>query len=320
MKTIRIRLLFSLLALLPVLPAMSLADEGAGVAAADFLEVPVGARDIALGGATGSLPGDLAGLFRNPALLAGDSGHRIHLGHQEWFQGLQHESAVLGFALPGNLGRAALHARYLHLEPLPVYDAGMELAGEVDVYDLAYGFSWARRFHRRFDLGLNLHGIRQYLAGDEGKGWAGDLGLGFVGAGFYWSAAMRNLAGGVDFDTERFDLDREFSLGAARYFPLMGTVVSVEYRQPRLWGSSFRGGAEYMLSERLVLRAGYSHTVELDEAAGQPSFGAGLQLGGMGLDYSFRSHDHLGEVHSISIRLLDSRAAHSPYRHFRPSI
>ncbi len=319
MRTIRTRT-FCFLAILLLTPVLAWAGQGAGVAAADFLEVPVGAREIALGGANSSLPGDIAGLFRNPALLAGDGGYRLHLGHQEWFQGLRHESAVFGLTLPSGLGRAALHARYLHVEPIPAYDSDLQAVGEVDVYDLAYGVSWARRFHRRFDVGVNLHGIQQYLAGDEGKGWAGDLGLGFVAAGFYWSAAARNVFGSVEFDGESFEIDRELSVGAARYFPHLGTIFSFEYRQPRFWGSSFRGGAEYSLNDRLVLRAGYTHTFELEEAAGLPSFGAGLKLGTMGLDYSYRSHEHLGDVHSISIRLLGSPGAGSPYRYFRPSI
>ncbi len=319
MRLNRIPSIVIAIGLLLLSPGLASAN-GGGAAAADFLEVPVGAREIALGGATGSLPGDIAGLFRNPALLADQSGHRLHLGHQEWFQGLRHESAVLGFTMPGELGRAALHVRYLHLDPIPAFDSDLEQVGEVDVYDLAYGFSWARRFHRRVDVGLNFHGIRQYLAGDEGRGWAGDLGFGFVAAGFYWSGGARNLLGGVDFDGESFDLDREISLGAARYFPHLGTIVSMEYRQPRFWSSSLRGGMEYALNDRMVLRAGYSHMTELDQAAGQPSFGAGLKLGTMGFDYSFLSHEQLGEVHSISLRLLGSPGAISPYRHFRPSI
>lgn len=306
--------------LLLILPVPALAQDGAGFAAADFLEVPVGAREVALGGATVSLPGDIAGLFRNPALLAAHNAHRIHLGHQEWFQGLQHESAVLGFSLPAGLGKLALHTRYLHLDPLPAFDDALEQVGEVDVYDLAYGLSWARRFRRRFDLGVSLHGIRQYLAGETGSGWAADLGLGFVGAGLYWSAAYRNVAGGVDFDGESFELDRELSLGSARYFPHLGTIVSLEFRRPRYWGSSFRGGLEYILTPRLVLRAGYSHTLDLDEAADVPSFGAGILLGRMGVDYSFRSHRQLGDVHSIGVRLLGRAGSTSPYRHFRPSI
>ena len=71
MRLHRVRLLLAVLVL--CLPASARAEGGAGVAAGDFMEIPVGARDIALGGATASLPGDIAGLFRNPALLAGDA-------------------------------------------------------------------------------------------------------------------------------------------------------------------------------------------------------------------------------------------------------
>jgi hypothetical protein len=320
MSITRDRLILALAVFALSLPAPALAGEGAGVAAADFMEIPVGARGLAMGGAGTSLPGDMTALFLNPALLAGDAGYRLHMGHQVWYQGLQHESAVLGLGLPQGWGRVALHARYLHMEPLPAYNAELEAVGEVDVYDLAMGMSWARRFHRRLDLGVSAHNVREYLAGDEGWGWAWDVGLGLVGAGFYWSASARNLSGGMNFGSEQFAFDREYSLGAARYFPHLGAIVSMEYRQPQFWGGSVRSGAEYMVNERLVLRAGYAHTLDLEEAAGQPSFGAGLNLGAMGLDYAFQMHEQLGEVHSIGLRLMGSGPLASPYRFFRPSI
>jgi hypothetical protein len=312
------KIILLLIALCLPLPVLALG--GAGVAAGDFLEVPVGARSMAMGGATGSVPGDISALFRNPALLAGESGQRLYFGHQEWYQGLQHESALLGLSLPGRLGSAAVHARYLHLAPLPAYDASLEQVGEVDVYDLAVGLTWARRFARRVDLGVSVHNVQEYLAGAVGRGWAWDLGLGVVASGFYWSAAARNLGAGLDYEGEHFELEQEYSLGAARYLPAMNTIVSMELRQPQYWGASVRGGAETLVGERLLLRAGYAYTTELDDAPGLPSFGLGVRLGGMGLDYSFQSQQHLGEVHSLGVRFVGSRAPASPYRFFRPSL
>ncbi|MEZ4397519.1 MAG: PorV/PorQ family protein [Candidatus Krumholzibacteriia bacterium] len=302
------------------LPLPALALGGAGVAAGDFLEVPVGARSMAMGGATGSVPGDVSALFRNPALLAGDGGQRLYFGHQEWYQGLQHETALLALGLPGRLGSAAVHARYLHLAPLPAYDSSLQLVGEVDVYDLAVGLSWARRFARRVDLGASVHNVQEYLAGAVGRGWAYDVGVGLVASGFYWSAAARNLGAGLDYEGEHLELEQEYSLGAARYLPALNTIVSLELRQPRYWGASVRGGVETLVADRLVLRAGYAYTAELDDAPGLPSFGLGVLLGGIGLDYSFQSQQHLGEVHSLGVRFVGPRAPASPYRYFRPSI
>ena len=302
------------------LPLPALALGGAGVAAGDFLEVPVGARSMAMGGATGSVPGDVSALFRNPALLAGDSGQRLYFGHQEWYQGLQHETALLALGLPGRLGSAAVHARYLHLAPLPAYDSSLQLVGEVDVYDLAVGLSWARRFARRVDLGASVHNVQEYLAGAVGRGWAYDVGVGLVASGFYWSAAARNLGAGLDYEGEHLELEQEYSLGAARYLPALNTIASLELRQPQYWGASVRGGVETLVADRLVLRAGYAYTAELDDAPGLPSFGLGVLLGGIGLDYSFQSQQHLGEVHSLGVRFVGPRAPASPYRYFRPSI
>jgi hypothetical protein len=298
------------------------AASGVGSGAADFLDLPVGARSGALGGATGSLPGDLASLFRNPALLSSGSGSRLHLGHQTWFQGIEHESGILAFTLPEGAGRAALHLRYLHLDPLPVYDAALNEVGSVDVYDVAVGFSWARRFARRVDLGFNLHQARQHLGDVEGSGWVGDLGVGVLASGFYWSAAIRSLGDGISFDDapDPVEINRELSFGAARYYPGLGAIVSMEYRRPELWGSSLHSGVEYMLSHNLVLRGGYTQSFAEDaDANSLMSFGAGIKLAQLGFDYSYRSYEYLGEVHAVSIRLPGLAKQLSPYSLFRPN-
>ena len=274
---------------------------------------------MALAGATGALPGGAASVLLNPALLATGSGTQLQLGHGEWYQDLRHESAMLALDLPARAGRLGVHMRYLHMDPLPALDAGLQSVGEADVYDLAAGLTWATRIARRWDLGLSVHGIRQELAGLDGRGWAADLGAGLVAGGSYWSAAVRNLAGRVDFDGEAYEVERTLSIGMARYLPRLGSTFTLEYRQPRYWGGSLRGGVEYLVGGMLVLRAGYAHVLE-DEAGegGQPSFGAGLRLGRMGLDYSYRSSDRLGEVHLLSLNLLGCNSTLAPYRYFRP--
>lgn len=317
MRVIRIALSSALL--IALFPLSVMAGGGAGIGGADFLEIPVGAREMALGGATGALPGDAASVLRNPALLAAGSGTQLQLGHGEWYQDLRHESATLALDLPARAGRLGVHLRYLHMDPLPALDADLQTVGEADVYDLAAGLSWATRLARRWDLGLSVHGIRQELAGVDGRGWSLDLGAGLVAAGSYWSASVRNVAGRVEFDDTACEIERTVCLGMARYLPRLGGTFALEYRQPRYWGGSLRGGVEYLVGGMLVLRAGYAHVLEdAADASGQPSFGAGLRLGRMGLDYSYRSSDQLGEVHLLSLNLLGCTSGLAPYRYFRP--
>ncbi|MBN2171183.1 MAG: PorV/PorQ family protein [Candidatus Krumholzibacteriota bacterium] len=317
MRVIRIALSAALL--IAIFPLSVMADGGAGVGAADFLEIPVGARDMALAGATGALPGDAASILRNPALLATGGGTQLQLGHCEWYQDLRHESAMLALDLPAGAGRLGVHLRYLHMDPLPALDADLQSIGEAEVYDLAAGLTWATRLARRWDLGLSVHGIRQELAGLDGRGWALDLGAGLVAAGSYWSVSARNLAGCVDFDDSAFEVERMICLGVARYLPRLGSTFTLEYRQPRYWGGSLRGGVEYLVGGLLVLRAGYAQALEdTGGESGQPSFGAGLRLGRMGLDYSYQASDRLGEVHLLSLNLLGGTSALAPYRYFRP--
>ncbi|MCP4545689.1 MAG: PorV/PorQ family protein [bacterium] len=322
MRKLWIYILLSLLIIAGfTIPCSVLASTGAGGNAADFLSMPVGARDLALAGATAALPGDLSSIFKNPALLATDRGVQLQFSHQEWYQGLQYETFALATSLPQGLGRVALHCRYLHLAPITVYDSAMAEVGEVDVYDMAAGFSWAGRFVNRVDLGANFYNVRQYLAGDKASGWAGDVGVGLVASGIYMSAVASHLGNGIEYeDGESYKLDREFSIGAARFFPRTGLTITTEYYKPQFWGASLCSGAEYLFADRLVLRAGYSHLLESEgETAGQLSFGAGVNVSGITMDYSYRSHEHLGDVHAVSIRLLGG-AKFSPFKFFRPSL
>ena len=320
LRTDRLRARFSALLALSLLAGAALAAPGAGSGAADFLDLPTGARSGALGGATGSLPGDLASLFRNPALLSSDDGTRLHFSHQNWFQGIEHETGVFAFRAPGG-GRAALHLRYLHQAPIPIFDGDLQEIGSLQLSDIAAGFSYARRFARRLDLGVSLHQVRQNLGDATGSGWTGDLGAGFLARGYYWSGALRSLGDGIRWSDDPGNptpISREMSFGAARYFPGVGAILTVEYRRPELWSSTLHGGVEYMLSHHLALRSGYTRSIEAgDEASSLMSFGAGVQLAQLGFDYSYRSYEYLGEVHAVSIRLIGLAGQITPYSLFR---
>jgi len=321
MRQLRIEAFLIICLLLGLLPFAASAGDGAGSNAADFLAMPVGARDLALAGAASALPGDLSAAFHNPALLSTEGGNQIQIGHQQWYQGLRFETLMAATSLPGRLGRVALHCRYLHLDPIPVFDSAMEQVDEASVYDMALGVSYATRLARRLDVGFSVYNVRQHLAGDEASGWAFDLGSGFVASGFYMTAALRNLGGDIEYDDgERYDLDRELSIGVARFFPRTGMTLSAEYSQPRSWGSTLNSGVEYLFADRLVLRAGYSQLLEnVGDIPGQLNFGTGIRVSSFSLDYSFRSNEFLGEVHAISIRLLGGGSL-SPYKFFRPTL
>ena len=111
------------------------------------------------------------------------------------------------------------------------------------------------------------------------------------------------------------------TLCAARFIPEVRSIVSFEYRQPDLLAPSAHAGAEYLVTDRLTLRAGYSRDLDDDvDSVGQMSFGAGFKVSGLGLDYSYLSHEHLGDVFAISISFLGKVRNIAPYQYFRPSL
>lgn len=314
---------FNLAVLILAIAAPPLAAiEHPGRCGGEFLEIPVGARGNALGTAVSALPGELAALLGNPALLSSDPGLRLHLEHGRWYQDLRFDSAILGFSAPGGLGQMALHLRYLHAGSITAYDGAMEEAASFDIYEMAAGLTWARRFARRLDLGGSFSRLHEQLGDLQGRGWSCDLGAGYIAAGSYWSFAVRNLAGGVSYGSAPATrLDRELAFGVARYLPSVNLTVTCDYRRPEFWSSSLRFGAEYRLDRRLYLRGGYARDLDLTgPEAGHPSAGIGLHLGRLDVDYSYATHSYLDGTHTISLKVATGVTSRSVFRLFRPDV
>jgi len=74
--------------------------------------------------------------------------------------------------------------------------------------------------------------------------------------------------------------------------------MAFDLLQPRDYDQQYDFGVEYGFNHLVFLRSGYRFNTD---TAGL-SFGAGLRVKGVQVDYSFNSHgDYLGEVHRFSI-------------------
>lgn len=285
----------------------------------DFLRVELGAAPVGRGG-SGLLGADVGTCaWWNPAQLVSAGQSLFSFQHQEAFAGelsldwLSWSGAWQGLPLSAFLLRQAVPEIPLSqlLEGGPsLEEGGRPVVRREDAADWVLGLATARAVRPGVDAGLTLKVIHRDLAVLSASGMGLD-------AGVRWQArphlqvgvALRDLSGSVLFwDDGRTDwIPPEWALGVAydRALPRLRSAIKVEMdargelegavpdRRGNWHWAWLQGGVEWLLQERLALRAGY--------AEGDPSAGAGLHMGPWGVDYAWRPHQELGASHLVTL-------------------
>ena len=268
-------------------PAGAAADSGLG-----FLRQGAGARSAALGGAATALS-DPSAASLNPAALA--EGRSTVLSHTEWIGGMRHEQAAALWTGPAG-GVAALDARLAHAGGLerrtgPTRDP----LGDFGIYEWTAGAAWSRPWGERLRTGIGAKVVRQSIDVEAASGAAADLGLLYGTGRWRLGAALRNLGRMSALDREATELPLQARAGASlARGPL---TASADAAATRGAGASLHLGAEWRVSPRLALRAGYGTA-----APRRPAFGAGVSVRPWQLDYAYLPFaDGLGPAHRVSL-------------------
>jgi hypothetical protein len=261
------------------------------------------ARAIAMGSTYVGIAEGSAALLWNPAGLALLQGPELALHHESGLVGSTQEIAVLGVPLGYGNG-LGLSVNY---EDDGTFDGHDSLgAGTGDYSARSYGASlgWGIRAPLGFSLGLAVKANRQELADADLNAFAGD-------AGVLWSlcpllsvgAAYSNLGPSVDGQ----QLSQGLRAGLSSYlgkgddyqwlFALSGEALTGDANSVHL-------GVEHTLYHLLSLRAGYAFNVPTAGTAGDLegwSFGGGLMLRRLSLDYAFVPLAGIGNTQRLSL-------------------
>jgi hypothetical protein len=278
------------------------ADDAAGTAY-HFLNLGVGARLAAMGGAGTSLGEGVDAYAWNPALLARAPQNEFSGSWFNWADGVQ--SGHLAAMSPGPRGGALAFG----LQALSVGEFS-NVPGEpaIGQTDLAMTVAGGVPLFGGLSAGLGGKVVTSELAGERATGWALDGGLNFRWTeGWNLSGAVRNLGpafGYYEGLTE--ELPTQASIGAA------GTIRRLRFGLDGVWengqGGHARAGAEYRLGEWLALRAGSRLGGESDRAPAPWSVGVGFQARpGLSLDYSFQDGE-LSASHRLGVRWAFGRS------------
>ncbi len=285
---------------------------GAGTSAAAFLEIGIGARAMAMGGAYASIATDVSALYWNPAGISRIPGMQAEFTHSEWLAGTSFE--YVGIVVPIRKLNSAVGLSFCSLEygeqPVRTIERP-EGTGELyGARDFALGLTCALSLTDRFSFGMSTKYIQQRIWSESGSAFAVDVGVFYntMLEGLQLGACMSNFGSEislngrnlrtikdpdeaisnydrvpVDYTTSayplpllfRFGISYEMNFGRFNRF-----VFSADVLHPNNRTESINLGMEYGFGKMFYFRAGYQNLFERDTING-------LTVGG-GVAYSLR--------------------------------
>ncbi|MCH9007181.1 PorV/PorQ family protein [candidate division KSB1 bacterium] len=310
-----------------------------GTSAAAFLEIGIGARAQAMGGAFVSLVQDATAMYWNPAGIGKVSGFETTFTHINWLLDTNFDYA--GIVVPiGGVGAIGANVIVLGTGEQPVRVVGQE-EGTGEFYsaqDLAAGVTFALNFTDRFSFGVNAKYINQRIWNSSANGFAIDIGalyqtqfeglqMGFSISNFgsdmrLSGRDLRNvldpdiLNDGVEkipvsYETDSFTLPLLFRFGLSYQRPMLlegsNLTIAVDLLHPNNDEESINLGAEFLMVDTFTLRVGY-RSLFLSDRISSLSLGGGLFLPTssdmtISIDYAYVDWGILSTVHNFSVGL-----------------
>jgi len=313
-----------------------------GTSAANFLQLELGGRAVAMGGAYVGLSDDISALYWNPAGAAFLEGLRVGYTNVERYAGIRHQFSGVIVPLPGlgALGVSVVHVDCGEME-ITTIERPEGTGQTFTASDLALGLSFAGRLTDRVSFGITARYIQEKIWLESASGYALDMGTLYrlPDRGLRIGMAITNFGPemGIDngphltfekeppdnypsspplesrLETKRFPLPVKFELGVA--LDAVGTnsmLLSSSTSRVTLAGTindgfdaPFRSawGVEYEWGGLIALRGGYRENYD----TGGLSAGAGIDVpvrAGLGVRFDYAWVDY-GDLDSIQLWSLE---------------
>lgn len=305
-----------------------------GTAGAQFLQIPVGARSEAMGGAVVGLADDASSIFWNPAGIVKVKNVQAHFSYMNWFDLFDFNAASIIYNA-GDLGTFGASMVLLTTDEMEI-TTEEEPNGTgrfFDAGDLALGISYAKYLTDRFNVGITIKFINQQIWNESASGFAFDIGtqykLDFQNLTI--AMCMTNFGADMKFDgpdldftyrkddnfplsrlvpsrlsTDEYPLPLNFQVGIGFdvfEYDILKMRGAIDVTHPNDNAERAHFGTEFSFYDRFYVRAGYKYNYDDQDF----TFGAGanVPLGSSAVyfDYAFSVYDILPSVHRISVNL-----------------
>jgi hypothetical protein len=281
-----------------VLLASAVAQAGTGVS---FLEIPVGARESALGGAGVALVSGPSSAAHNPAAMA-FAPRGVALVHNRHFA----DTRTLFLGFNARRGRFAFTPNYWGTRVPDIEYRTAPTSAPISTFDAvnwSVGGTMAADMGHNLAAGVGVRYIVEKIHVEESSGWSVDAGVlaRKVWQGLSVGVALQHFGSMSRFAEESPQLPTTLRGGAAyeRGLGKAGVIMAVvEAQAVRDNTPQFKGGIEYRAPEYAALRLGWVEGLEAQNV----SFGLGLFIGPLRLDYAFIPYrENLGEGHRFTL-------------------
>jgi hypothetical protein len=312
----------------------------AGTAAATELLIPVGARDMALGGASVATTRGLEALHWNPAGLA-----RAETDASLMFSTMSYlaDIRVNYLAVSGSfasIGSFAIDLKALDTGDIPI-TTEQQPDGTGGTYSPTFftlGVHYSKDLTDRISVGGTTHYVVNRIERVDATALSFSAGLQYANladiAGLDMGVAIKHIGSRVEYDGSALlgrgqlddlrrppadykiqaasaDLPSIFEIGLGyRMAPAVGQVnVTSVFRHNNYADDQVRGGVEYVLNDMFTLRGGFDYATGSDtDYIYGTSFGFGLKadiggLEGIRIDYAYSSVDYFDALNTFTFQV-----------------
>jgi len=309
-------------------------NQNLGTSGAQFLQLPVGARSEAMGGAIVGLADDASAIFWNPAGIVKVNNVQAHFSYMNWFDLFDFNAASLVYNA-GDIGTFGASMVLFTTDDMEITTEEQPngTGRYFDAGDIALGISYAKYLTDRFSVGLTVKYIEQRIWNESASGVAFDIGTQYrldfqnltiamcmsnFGPDMKFTGSDLEFLTRVDdnyptsrlvpsqLSTQEYPLPLNFQVGIGfdvfEYeFVKMKGAVDVTHPNDNAERAHF--GTELSFFDRFFVRGGYKFNYDDQDF----TFGAGanVPLGGSAVyfDYAYSLYDILPSVHRISVNL-----------------
>ncbi len=315
----------------------------AGINAAAFLKVGVGAQQVGMGSAVTSLNGDVTNMFWNPAGIAlSNEKAQVSFTYNSWIGGLTQNAVAASYNMEG-IGTIGLGVMTFGVSGIPAdrdvfpdspilqpYQIDLGTSSTYDYMDMVAQVTYSTYVMDRLTLGASFKFINEKIDDQNATAIGFDLGSVYNIGISNWNIGARisNLGSDMKFYDYASPIPLTFSVGTSLVPVRIGSnsvLLAVDLVKPQDGLQYYYTGFEYNYNNMVFLRGGWKMNYSYLGLAGdgidegttiRQGVQTSLEKGSLGcgvrvpmaeymlsLDYSYTVFSLFSDVHRLTLRV-----------------